>query len=153
MSISESINKWRGKERRRHNVVYVAVTHELSEGTQSLIEQLIEAVQDHGNNSQVLTAINNLDRKVDKMSSNLDRIEKEAADAAENVNLVKTALEELKTISEAMQAEITGLKEQIAQGQLDQARLDAAAAVFEKADDDMDALVSPSPTPEPEPTP
>src|SRR6185503_10270881 len=96
-----------------------------------------------GDNSEVLTAINNLTRKVDQMSSNIDRIEKEAADAAENVGLIRTAVEELKTASAAMQAEIASLKDQVAKGQLDQARLDAAAATFEKADDDIDAIVLP----------
>lgn len=101
-----------------------------------------------GDNSEVLTAINNLSRKVDTMSSNIDRIEKEAADAAENVNLVRTAIEDLKAASDAMKTEIADLKEQVAQGQVDQARLDAAAAAFEKADDDIDAIVLPgAPTP------
>jgi len=96
-------------------------------------------------------AINKLDRKVDQMSSNIDRIEKEAADAAENVNLVRAAVEDLKAASAAMQAEIASLKEQVAQGQVDQARLDAAAATFEKADDDIDAIVLPgTPPPSPE---
>lgn len=91
-----------------------------------------------------------LNGKADKMSSNLDRIEKEAADAAENVALVRTAVEELKTTSAAMQAEITALKEQVAQGQIDQERLDAAASVFEKADEDIDAIVLPETPPNPE---
>lgn len=103
-------------------------------------------------NISVLHAIDQLDRKVDLMSSNIDRIEKEAADAAENVGLVRTAIEDLKAVSTAMQAEITALKEQVAKGQLDQARLDAAATVFEKVDDDIDAIVLPG-TPAPEPTP
>lgn len=95
-----------------------------------------------------------LNRKVDAMSSNIERIEKEAADAAENVGLIRTAMEELKSVSEAMKTEIAALKEQVAQGQLDQTRLDAAAATFEKADDDIDALVLPSSLPsEPEPSP
>jgi methyl-accepting chemotaxis protein len=98
-----------------------------------------------GDNSQVLTAINNLIGKVDTMSSNIDRIEKEAADAAENVGLVRTAIEDLKSASAAMQAEIASLKDQVAKGQVDQARLDAAAATFEKADDDIDAIVLPTP--------
>ena len=85
----------------------------------------------------------NLDRKVDTMSSNIDRIEKEAADAAENVNLVRTAVEELRTVAGEMKTEIAALKEQVAQGQLDQARLDAAASTFEKADDDIDAVILP----------
>lgn len=84
-----------------------------------------------------------LNRKVDTMSSNLDRIEREAADAAANVEMVKTALDGLRTVSEQMKAEIASLKEQVERGQLDQARLDAAAAKFEKADDDLDALVLP----------
>lgn len=110
--------------------------------------QVLAANSGGGDNSEVLTAINNLDRKVTTMSSNIDRIEKEAADAAENVGLVRTAIEELKTISTNMQTEITALKEQVAQGQIDQARLEAAAATFEKADEDMDALVLPSTPPE-----
>lgn len=116
------------------------------------IDRLIKAIEDGVQLSQVLIAINNLDRKVDKMSSNLDRIEKEAADAAENVGLIRTAVEELNAASTAMKDEIAALKEQVAKGQLDQARLDAAAAVFEKADEDIDAIVL-SPTPAPEPTP
>lgn len=102
--------------------------------------------QSGADNSEVLQAINNLSRKVDIMSSNIDRIEKEAADAAENVGLVRAAIEKLTAVSEAMQAEIAALKEQVAQGQIDQARLDAAAATFEKADDDIDALVLPPST-------
>lgn len=105
-----------------------------------------------GDNTEVLTAINNLSRKVDVMSSNIDRIEKEAADAAENVGLIRTAVEDLRAASDAMKAEIADLKAQVAQGQLDQARLDAAAATFEKADDDIDAIVLPG-TPPVEPTP
>lgn len=100
-------------------------------------------------NSTVLSAIANLTRKVDTMSSNIDRIEKEAADAAENVELVRKAVGDLKSASEAMQAEIASLREQVAQGQVDQARLDAAAAAFEKADDDIDAIVLPGAEPPP----
>lgn len=114
------------------------------------IERLIKAVERNGELSEILTSLNNLHRKVDQMSSNLDRIEKEAADMAENVGLIRTAVEGLNAASDAMKAEIAALKEQVAKGQLDQARLDAAAAVFEKADDDIDAIVlPPAPTPEP----
>jgi chromosome segregation ATPase len=123
----------------------ITIIHEvrwLPNDVEAKLEQLTSAI------SQAVTAINNLDRKVDTMSSNLDRIEKEAADAAENVGLVRTAIEELKTVSANMQAEITALKEQVAQGQIDQARLDAAVSVFEKADDDIDAMVLPAPTPD-----
>lgn len=103
-------------------------------------------------NISVLHAIDQLDRKVDTMSSNLDRIEKEAADAAANVELVRTAMEGLKAVSEEMKTEIAALKEQVAKGQIDNERLAAAAATFEKADEDIDAIVMP-PAPEPEPTP
>lgn len=122
------------------------ITHRLSDGTKRFLRDLALEIT-HNNDTIVLTAIQNLERKVDKMSSNIDRIEKEAADAAENVNLVRTAVEELRTTSAAMQAEITALKEQVAQGQVDQARLDAAAAIFEKADDDLDAIVLPGAPP------
>ena len=101
-----------------------------------------------GNNSEVLTAINNLSRKVDTMSSNIDRIEKEAADAAENVKLVKAALDSLGTTVTDLKTLVSDLQAQIAQGQLDQARLDAAASTLEKADDDLDALVLPAAPPE-----
>lgn len=104
-----------------------------------------------GRLSRIARRFTNLERKVDTMSSNIDRIEKEAADAAENVGLVRTAMEELKAVSEAMKTEIQALKDQVTQGQLDQARLDQAAATFEKADDDMDALVLPGTPPEPQP--
>lgn len=122
-----------------------------------LLTAYLEAYQERTelwSNDSVLQAIYQLSGKVDVMSSNIDRIEKEAADAAENVGLVRTAIEDLKAASTAMQAEIAALKEQVAQGQLDQARLDAAATVFEKVDDDIDAIVMPgTPAPEPEPTP
>jgi ABC-type transporter Mla subunit MlaD len=93
-----------------------------------------------------IPAINNLDRKVDTMSSNIDRIEKEAADAAENVGLVKTALDTLNSTVADLKTMVADLQDQVAKGQVDQARLDAAASTLEKADDDLDALVLP-PTP------
>jgi len=77
--------------------------------------------------------------KVDSMSTNIDRIEKEAADLAADVPVIKQALEDLKTL-------VSDLKAQLAQGALDQARLDAAAASLEKVDDDLDTLTTP-PTP------
>lgn len=101
-----------------------------------------------GDSTEVLAAIQQLDRKVDTMSSSIDRIEKEAKDAAENVGLVRTAVENLKTVSEEMKTEITSLREQLAKNQLDDARLAEAAATFEKADDDMDAIVLPPAPPE-----
>ena len=113
----------------------------------SVIHGLVQS----GGAPELLTAINNLTGKVNVMADAIDRIEKEAADAAENVGLVRAAVEDLKTASAAMQAEIAALKEQVAKGQLDQARLDAAATVFEKADDDIDAIVLPAPSPEPTP--
>jgi chromosome segregation ATPase len=124
--------------------VTITIIHEfrwLPNDVEAKLEQLASGI------SQALTAINNLNGKVDIMSSNIDRIEKEAADAAENVGLIRTAVEDLRTTSAAMQAEIAALKEQVAQGQVDQARLDAAAAIFEKADDDIDALVLPGDPP------
>lgn len=99
--------------------------------------------------SRLARRFTNLERKVDTMSSNIDRIEKEAADAAENVKLVKTALDGLGTIITDLKTEVADLRTQIEQGQLDQARLDAAATMLEKADEDIDALVLP-PTPTPE---
>lgn len=80
-------------------------------------------------------AVKNLTRKVDVMSSNIDRIEKEAADLAEDVPVVKQALEDLKTL-------MSDLKDQVAKGQMDQTRLDAAASKLEKVDDDLDALTT-----------
>lgn len=97
-------------------------------------------------NSEVLTLLNILTRKVDTMSSNIDRIEKEAADAAENVGLVRTALETLNTTVTDLKGVVADLQAQVEKGQVDQARLDAAASTLEKADEDLDALVLP-PTP------
>ena len=88
--------------------------------------------------------------KVDSMSTNIDKIEKAAAALAEDVGLVKTAVTDLRTASDAMKAEIASLKEQIAQGALDQTRLDAAAATLTKVDEDLDAVVLP-PAPPPAP--
>lgn len=117
---------------RKQEVSYTIVTLELSETTKCLLEQLIGAL----GNERVLLAINNLDRKVTIMSSNIDRIEKEAADLAADVPVIKQALADLTTL-------VADLKAQIAQGQIDQARLDAAAATLEKVDDDLDSLTAP----------
>lgn len=86
--------------------------------------------------TQLLTAINNLTRKVDTMSSNVDRIEKETAEILEDVEVVRGAVEGLKAV-------VTDLKAQLAQGQVDQARLDAAATSLEKIDDNLDAITAP----------
>lgn len=91
-----------------------------------------------------------LDRKVDTMSSNIDRIEKEAADAAENVQLVRAAFDSLNTTITDLKGVVEDLKAQLAQGGLDQARLAAAAAALEKADEEMDALTLPPPPATPE---
>lgn len=149
--------RWDGKERRKDRpepadrlIIEVPFETNLDKVLRLLVEAL-KGSDGSGNNSEVLTVINNLDRKVDIMSSNIDRIEKEAADAAENVGLVRVAVEDLKAVQAAMKDEIAALKEQVAQGQLDQARLDAAAAIFEKADEDTDAIVLPTPPPPVEP--
>lgn len=102
-----------------------------------------------GDNSQVLLAINSLIGKVDIMSSNIDRIEKEAADLTEDVGLVRTAVDGLSTTITELKTTVADLQAQVAQGQLDQARLDTAAASLEKADDDLDAIVLPSAPAEP----
>jgi len=101
--------------------------------------------RDGADGSEVLTAINNLSRKVDTMSSNIDRIEKEAADLAEDVTIIKAAQGELKAL-------VADLKAQVAQGQIDQARLDAAATKLEQVDDDLDALTTSDTGGEPPPT-
>jgi chromosome segregation ATPase len=141
------MGRWNGEERRRdpEPIDRLILEVPLKSNLDVVLRDLVKALstRSSSNNSEVLNAINNLDRKVTIMSSNIDRIEKEAADAAENVGLVRTAIEELKTASDAMKAEIASLKEEVAKGQVDQARLDAAAAAFEKADDDIDAIVLP----------
>lgn len=108
-----------------------------------------------GNNApvltQILTALQTLDRKVDAMSSNIERIEKEAAELAEDVTQVRAAIDGLKASQAELQALVTSLQERVAKGQIDQARLDAAATVLEKVDDDLDAITLPgTPTPTPE---
>lgn len=57
MSMIDKFNQWRGKDRRKREVAYVAVTHELSESTQKLIEQLIEVVKDGGSGNAKLDQI------------------------------------------------------------------------------------------------
>lgn len=104
------------------------------------------------NNLEVLNAINILSRKVDTMASNIDRIEREASDAAENVKLVRAAVDDLIGVITGLKTEVADLRLQVEQGQLDQARLDAAASMLEQADADIDAIVLP-PTPTPEPAP
>lgn len=125
---------------------------ELGEDTRRFLDHLFKSDTSTGQKlDAILTAINNLDGKVNTMSSNIDRIEKEAADAAENVGLVRAAVDGLNTIISDLKTEVAALKEQVAQGQLDQARLDAAATTLEKADDDIDAIVLPgTPAPAPE---
>lgn len=124
---------------------------ELGEDTRRFLERLFKSDTSTGQKlDAILTAINKLDGKVNTMSSNIDRIEKEAADAAENVALVRTALETLNTTVTELKGVVADLQQQVAQGQLDQARLEAAATKLEKADDDIDALVLPPPPPEPE---
>lgn len=117
----------------------------------ALVRHLVEEVRRNAERYAIiiseLQALNRslktLERKVNVMSSNIDRIEKEAQDAAENVELVRTALDALNTTVTDLKGVIEDLKAQLTQGQLDQARLDAAAAALEKADDDLDALVMP----------
>ena len=96
---------------------------------------------------EILTAINNLRGKVDVMSSNIDRIEKEAGDLTEDVAQVRTAIDGLTATISDLKTTVADLQAQVAQGQLDQARLDAAAAKLEKADDDLDAITLPSAEP------
>jgi len=86
----------------------------------------------------IRAAINNLTKGFEEMSSNIDRIEQEATDLTEDAVVIKQALADLK-------ATVEDLKAQVAAGQLDQARLDAAAAKLEKVDDDLDALTAPTP--------
>lgn len=83
------------------------------------------------------------------MSTNIDRIEKEAADLAEDVTQVRTAIEGLNTTISELKTTVADLQTQVAKGQLDQARLDAAAASLEKADDDLDAITLPGTPSEP----
>lgn len=124
---------------------------ELGEQTRKFLDNLIKpGASTEQKFDAILTAINNLDGKVNTMSSNIDRIEKEAMDAAENVGLVRAALETLNTTVSELKTTVADLRKQVEQGQLDQTRLDAAASALEKADDDLDALVLP-PTPEPSP--
>ena len=67
------------------------------------------------------------------MSSNLDRIEAAATKLREDVANVQRAIDALKAI-------VADLQEQVAAGQLDQARLEAAAAKLEGVDSDLDAI-------------
>jgi archaellum component FlaC len=100
----------------------------------SIIHKLVAAgVKD--TDGSVLTAVNNLSGKVETMSSNIDRIEKEAADLTEDAGIIKQALTDLKTL-------VADLQTQVKQGQLDQARLDAAATSLEKVDDDLDSMTA-----------
>lgn len=142
------MGRWDGRERRKDSGNRLILEVPLTSNLDELLRLIADALKSHGsgNNLEVLTAINNLDRKVDTMSSNIDRIEKEAADAAENVGLVRTALDTLNTTVSELKIVVADLQSQVAQGQVDQARLDAAAAKLEQADVDLDALVLP-PTP------
>lgn len=119
---------------------YFVVSHDLSESTKQLAEDLIGAI---GKTGILLTAIQNLERKVNTMSDAIDRIEREAQDLADNVPVIKQAIADLKTV-------IKDLQDQIAQGQLDQARLEAAATKLEQVDSDTDAIFAPETPAEPQ---
>ena len=133
------MGKWDGRERRHEpsNRLILEVPKDCN--LDEVLRLIAAGLKGGSNNTEVLTAINNLNRKVDTMSSNIDRIEKETADLAEDVTAVRTAVEGLKTL-------VADLKSQVAQGQIDQARLDAAATSLEKIDDDLDAITAPSST-------
>lgn len=76
--------------------------------------------------------------RLKKMSSTLDRIEKGAAALAEDVENVKKAVGELKTL-------VSDLQVQVASGTVDAARLDAAATKLEGIDSDLDSITNPPP--------
>lgn len=170
------------KFRKRPEPVYaqIDVKHDLTEDTQDFIERVFGPqlrldlilknqatiidmlrplgpvpadllfAKEEGSTSHGL--IFEINGKVDTMSSNIERIEKEAADMAENVGMVRTAVENLKAAQEDLKTLVADLQAQVAQGQLDQARLDAAAASLEKSDDDLDAIVLPPAPPVEPPT-
>lgn len=147
------MGRWDGKERRRDSGNRLILEVPLASNLDRVLRLIADALKfsSDGDNAGILAAINNLDGKVNIMSSNIDRIEKEAADAAENVGLVRTAVEDLKTVVSGLKTEVADLRTQVEQGQLDQARLDAAASMLEKADEDIDAIVLPPPPVQPAP--
>lgn len=108
MSMMDQINKWRGKDRRRREIIYVAVTHELSESTQSLIEQLIEA-QGGSDNTKLDEVIELLKggnlvpeaklihNKVDMIIDLVDALATEPTVIKEQAARIRAAREKLKT--------------------------------------------------------
>lgn len=93
--------------------------------------------------------INNLNGKVETMSTHIERIEKEASDLAENVTQVRDAIDGLKASQNELKTLVADLQAQLAQNQLDQERLAAAASKLEKVDEDLDAITLPGTSPEP----
>lgn len=120
--------------------------------TQILQQQSVEIVLIGNRLENIQGIVFEIEGKVDTMSSNIDRIEKEAADLAEDVAQVRTVVEGLNGNISELKGVVADLQAQVAAGQVDQARLDAAASKLEKVDDDLDAITLPgSPNPEPAP--
>lgn len=121
--------------RKRNETAHVAITVDLGSTTQNLLRDLIDALKGGGNNSEVLTAINNLDRKVDEFMSTQE----------ERLRGVKTKLDAIQTGVDKIQQQLADLKAN--NPELD----DEISAIEETAnaiDTDVNPVVTPPPPPE-----
>lgn len=124
MSVMDRYNEWRGKDRRRHEVIHVAVTHDLSDNTAELIERLIESLSNNHQfpdlefMKQRLELIHDstfqLNRKVDEFMSTqenrLQGIQSALTSIADGINTLQQQVADLKANNPALEDEISGIE-------------------------------------------
>lgn len=123
-SLMDKYNEWRGKDRRRREVVYVTVTHELSRETADLAERLIETIANTSHfpdlefMKQRLELIHgltfDLNRKVEEFmstqESRLQGIQTALTSIAEGINTLQEQVATLKVNNPDMEDEIAGIE-------------------------------------------
>lgn len=108
----DKFNQWRDKDRRKREVVYVAVTHELSEPTQKLIEQLIEGVKD-GSDAKLDQIIQTLQPVADLpfMRQELSTIHGLISDLVADPEQIKELTAKVKAQREKLQTSLNNQQE------------------------------------------
>jgi len=84
------------------------ITHRLSDGTKKLLREIFTG------RSEVLTAINNLSRKVDEFmstqESRLQGVQSALTSIAEGINTLQQQVQDLKANNPALEDEIAGIE-------------------------------------------
>lgn len=106
----DKFNDWRGKDRRRHEVAYFVITHELSESTQGLIEQLIEAVKDGDMANPKLDAIIQMLQPLASVPADLALVKEELSLVHGLVADLMADPEKIKEFSERIRKQVEALK-------------------------------------------